>query len=252
MVNTNLSEREKKIIGLLAQDAAISVSRLSEQLRVSAVTIRSNLNSLAQKGIIMRTRGGASPAFHPNVIVRQGLMTAEKNRIAQAAAALIDDGDTIMIEAGTTTSLVARYLLGKRDIRIVTNSTLILPFARTNPGIHLTMIGGEFRPATESLVGPLALKELDRFHVRLAFVGTDGFTMVNGLTAHQVEGAEIVRKMAERSETNVLVADSSKYGQRGFVKVLPITDMDKLIIDRGLSEKTIQELDEAGIELILV
>ncbi len=252
MLNAKLTEREKIIVRLLSQDSAISVSQMSDQLGVSTVTIRSNLNSLARKGIIMRTRGGASPAFHPNVVVRQGLMTPEKNRIARAAAALVDDGDTIMIEAGTTTSLVARYLLGKRDIRIVTNSTLILTFARTNPGIHLTVVGGEFRPATESLVGPLALKELDRFHVRLAIVGTDGLTMNNGLTAHLVEGAEIVRKMAERSETTVLVADSSKYGKRGFVKVLPVTDMDKLIIDKGLSEKALQELDEAGIELILV
>ncbi|MBA7636115.1 Glucitol operon repressor [subsurface metagenome] len=252
MLNNKPSEREKEIVSLLAEDAAVSVSRLSEQLGVSAVTIRSDLNSLARKGILMRTRGGAFPAFHPDVIIRQGLKTLEKNRIAQAAAALIKDGDTVMIEAGTTISLIARYLLGKRDVRIVTNSTLILPFARINPGIHLTVIGGEFRPATESTVGPLALAELSHFHVRLAFMGTDGFSFETGLTTHLVEGAEIVRKMAERSGRRILLADSSKYGRKGFVKVLLVQDVDLLISDIGLSRQARAELQKAGLEVMLV
>ena len=252
MVNISLSEREKEIVELLANESTISVSRMSEHLGVSAVTIRSDFNNLAQKGIIMRTRGGASPAFHPNVVVRQNLMTEEKNRIAQAAAASVNDGDTIMIEAGTTTALIAKYLLGKRYISIVTNSTLIIPFARINPGIHLTVVGGEFRPATESLVGPIALSELERFHVRIAFVGTDGFTLANGLTTHLVEGAEIVRKMTDRSETTILVADSSKYGRRGFVRVLPVKGVEKLISDSGLSKTSRTELEQAGVEVVLV
>lgn len=225
---------------------------MSEQFGVSVVTIRSDLKDLAQKGIILRTRGGAATAYHPNVVVRQNLMVEEKNRIAQAAAGLVNDGDTIMIEAGTTTALVARYLLGKRFVSIVTNSTLILPFARTNPGIHLTVVGGEFRPASESMVGPMALAELDRFHVRLAFVGTDGFSLSGGLTTHLVEGAEIVRKMAERSDSTVLVADSSKYGRIGFVRVLPVQGVRRLVTDTGLGSEAGVELEAVGIEVIKV
>ena len=143
MINVKLTERQREIVRLLALDSSYSVSQMSEKLGVSTVTIRSDLNNLDNKGIIIRSRGGASPAFHPNVIIRQGLMTEEKNRIARAAANLVHDGDTIMIEAGTTTALIARHLLGKRFINIVTNSSLIIPFARVNPGIHLTLIGGE-------------------------------------------------------------------------------------------------------------
>ena len=250
MVNTNLTEREKEIVKLLAEDRGISVSQLSEQLGVSAVTIRSDLNNLAKKGVVVRTRGGAAPAFHPNVVVRQNLRVEEKNRIAQAAAALVNDGDTIMIEAGTTTALIAKYLLGKRFVNIVTNSALILPFARLNPGIHLTVVGGEFRPASESFVGPIALAELERFHVRLAFVGTDGFSMEGGLTTHLVEGAEIVRKMAERSESTVLVADSSKFGKIGFVHVLPVHQVKTVITDGELPESARAELAETGVEVM--
>jgi len=247
MANAQMSEREKEIVKLLAADPGTSVTRLAELLGVSVVTIRSDLSDLEQKGILVRTRGGAAPAYHPSVLERQSLHVEAKSRIAQAAAALVNDGDTIMIEAGTTTALVARHLLGKRFVNIVTNSTLILPFARTNPGIHLTVVGGEFRPASESMVGPVALAELERFHVRLAFVGTDGFSLEGGLTTHLVEGGEIVRRMAERSETVVLVADSSKYGKVGFVRVLPVQGVHRLITDTGLEARAEQELAGVGI-----
>jgi len=252
MVNTNLTGREKEIVRLLAEESEIPVSKLSEQLSVSAVTIRSDLNNLAKKGVVVRTRGGAASAFHPNVVVRQNLRVEEKNRIAQAAADLVNDGDTIMIEAGTTTALIAKHLLGKRFVNIVTNSSLILPFARLNPGIHLTVVGGEFRPATESFVGPIALLELERFHVRLAFIGTDGFSMEGGLTTNLVEGAEIVRRMAERSERTVLIADSSKFGKIGFVHVLPVRRVKTLVTDDELPESARAELVETGVEVIEV
>ncbi|HEB09641.1 MAG TPA: DeoR/GlpR transcriptional regulator, partial [Spirochaetales bacterium] len=149
-------------------------------------------------------------------------------------------------------ALIPQFLLGKHDIRIVTNSTLILHSARTNPAIQVTLVGGEFSAATESVVGPISLEQLEDFHVRLAFVGTDGFTLSNGLTTHLVEGAEIVRKMTERSDSTILVADSSKYGKRGFVKVLPLTAVKKVITDKKLAAEALQELKELGLEVILV
>jgi len=252
MIYSNLSERESEIVRLLAADPSISVAGLSKIIQVSTVTIRNNLNKLAKKNIIMRTHGGGVPAFHPNVVARQMVLMAEKNRIARAAAALINNGDNIMIEAGTTTALIPQFLLGKHDIRIVTNSTLILPSARTNPAIQVTLVGGEFSAATESVVGPISLEQLDDFHVRLAFVGTDGFTMANGLTTHLVEGAEIVRKMAEWSGSTILVADSSKYGKRGFVKVLPLKAINKVITDKKLADEAFQKLIGVGLEVILV
>ena len=252
MVNAQLSERERSILLLLASDTSTSVSQMSESLGVSAATIRNDLNNLSRRGIIMRTHGGATPAFHPDVVLRQNLHPKEKESIAKAAAEMVHDGDTIMIEAGTTTALIAKHLLGKRYINIVSNSTLIIPFARINPGINLTIVGGTFRPATESLVGPLAIDELGQFHVRLAFIGTDGFSLKNGLTTHLLEGAEIVRKMAECSEKTICVADSSKHGKRGFVHVLPLSSIDILITDEAIDQASFREIDEAGIHVLQV
>lgn len=222
---------------------------MSRLLDVSSVTIRNDLNGLADRGLIIRTHGGASPAFHPGVLERQKLMVEEKNAIAKEAAKLVKNGDAVMVEAGTTTSLIVKYFLGKRDIQLVSNSMLVLPFSRTNPGIHLTIIGGEFRPATESLVGPIALEELSRFHVKYAFVGTDGYSLEAGLTTHLIEGAEIVKKMAMQADRTILVADSSKYGKRGFAHVLDINRIDEIITDSAINGDIISRLKQNGIKV---
>jgi DeoR family galactitol utilization operon repressor len=242
-----VSEREREILELLSGDAGISVAEIGRQLGVSSVTARAGLNSLAQKGFVVRTWGGASPAFHPSMLEHQRTCVEEKNRIAKAAAACVSDGDTIMIEAGTTTALIARYLVGKRDINIVTNNLLVLPYARSNPSLRLTLVGGDFRPATESLVGPIALQELERFHVNRAFVGTDGFSPETGLTTHLVEGAEIVKKMAAQARETILVADSSKYGKTGFVFVLPLTSISRLVVDSNLPQKAVLGLKKRNL-----
>lgn len=251
-MTVSLSDREKELLNLLAEDSGASVNDISERLQVSKVTIRHDLNSLADKGFVVRTRGGAFPAFHPSIMDRQKERTEEKNRIAKAAAGFVEDGDTIMIEAGTTTALIAKYLYGKRDIHLVSNSTLLVPYARTNPGIHLTLIGGEFKPATESLVGPVALRELEQFHVKIAFAGTDGFTVNTGLTTHLPEGAEIVKKMSRQAEETVLVADSSKCGRAGFVKVLPLSEVSTIITDTNLDPEVESFLREQELRIIKV
>jgi len=248
----NLSEREKEILDLIATDPSLSVSSLSQRLGVSTVTIRADLGRLESRGLIIRTRGGAHPAFHPEILRRQKSQMEQKHRIARKAASLVEDGDTIIIEAGTTTSLIARYLVGKRNIRIVTNSTLILPFARTNPGINLSVVGGTFRPETESMLGPVALAQLDAFYVRLAFVGTDGFSVKNGLSSRISEAAAVLKKMVERADRTVLVADSFKVGRTGFVSVLPMSSVDMLIVDNGVSAEAIREFVQLGVKVIAV
>lgn len=246
------TKREDEILELMRSGGEVSVTRLSELLKVSVVTIRADLKSLEDKGAIIRSRGGAVPAFHPDMLDKKSSRLQEKERIAKAAAELIDDGSQVMITNGTTSALVGRYLLGKRDLQIVTNSTLLLPYARVNPGINLTMIGGTFRPSAEALVGPEAIARLDQFHVSMTISGTDGFTLENGLTTHLVENAEIVRKMCEQSDKRVVVVDSSKYGNKGFIKILPIEAIDLIITDTGLPEEVAEALRERGVEVIRV
>ena len=234
---------------MLAEEGSVLVSDISKALNVSTVTVRSDLASLADEGLIVRTRGGAAPSFHRSILARQKLRFDEKKRIAKKASELIFDGDTIMIEAGTTTALVAKYLFGRRDVHIVTNSTLLLPYARTNPAIHLTVTGGEFRPLVESFVGPIALSELNQFHVRTAFIGTDGFSAENGLSTHLVEGAEIVRRMAGQAERVVLLADSTKYGRSGFAHVLSLDQIDICITDGAITDEHRESIESLSVDV---
>lgn len=247
-----LSDRETRIVELLQAGGELSVSALSETLKVSSVTVRSDLKALESKGIILRTRGAAMSAYHPLLMEKQSSNVEVKEAIAKAAAALVHDGDRIMITNGTTSALIGRYLLGKRDIQIVSNSTLLPPYARVNPNMSLTMVGGEFRPSAEALVGPAALKQLQEYHVAYAFTGTDGFTKEYGLTTHLMENAEIVRQMCRQAAKRVLVADSTKYGKQGFVKILPLSEIDVLITDKGLPHDAITDIGAMGIEVIVV
>jgi len=251
-LHESLSEREQLILNKLSQLGTISVSDLAAELQLSEVTIRSDLKELEEKGWLQRTRGGAAPAFHRDILERQRLHIEEKQAIARAAAELVEDGDVIMIEAGTTTALIARYLMGKRDVHIVTNSTLVFSYARMNPALQITMTGGEFRRPTESLVGPIALETINRLNVRLAFVGTDGFSLHRGMTTHLVEGGEIVKAMKAHAKQTILVADSSKYGKVGFVSVLPLEEVDLIITDHNLSPQAEGELKEASVSVRLI
>jgi DeoR family galactitol utilization operon repressor len=248
----SLSAREKAIIGFLTDEPSVSVHELGKRLGVSEVTIRSDLKNLVARGLITRSHGGAQSAFHKNILDRQAVRSEEKNRIARAAAEMIQDGDTVMIVAGTTTALIPKYLLGRGNIHIVTDSTLLLPYVRANPALTLTVVGGEFRTATESFVGPLAMETLRRFNVKLAFLGTDGFSPERGLSTHLVEGAEMVKAMADQAERCVLLADSSKYGKSGFVTIMPLKAIDTLISDTGLDPAAARQLQDLGLKLLLV
>jgi len=248
-LSIELRDRERLILDRLSSEGSVSVGELARDLGLSEVTIRGDLKGLEDKGWINRKWGGAAAAIHRNILERQKVFPERKNAIAKAAAKLVEDGDVIMIEAGTTTALIARYLAEKRDIHIVTNSTLVFSYARMYPHLQITMTGGEFRRSTESLVGPIALETIERLNVRLAFVGTDGFSLERGMTTHLMEGAEIVKAMKAHAHTTILVADSSKYGKTGFANVLPLSAMNIILTDNDLENNAEKDLLEAGIKI---
>jgi DeoR family galactitol utilization operon repressor len=248
-MTSSFSDRKKAILNMLTEDSSVSVSTLAQVLGVSVVTIRTDLGALEEEGFIVRTHGGAMPAFHPQILERMRQDKDRKMAIAKIAAEKIQDGDTVIISAGTTTALIAKYLLGKRNIHIVTNNTLLLTYARTNPQLRVTLVGGEFRPSEEGLVGPLAMQSLDQVFVSKAFIGVDGASVKHGLTAHLVESADLVRKMAQQAKQVYAICDSGKFGKPGFARILPFDGVDGLITDAGLSTEFEKDLREAGVSI---
>jgi len=249
---SSVAERKKKILSILSEDSTTSVTQISELLNVSTVTIRNDLNSLQEDGLIIRTHGGASPSYHKDIISSQRTQIKEKTAIAKAAAQTINDGDRIMLLGGSTCAMIVKFLLGKRDIHIVTNSTLALTYARTNPSLNVTLVGGEFELTSESLVGPIALKNLSQFNVQKCFIGADGFTVDFGVTSHLVETAEVAKMMIKQSQECIVVSDSTKADKAGFATMSPISRVDKLITDSGVSETVAKNFEQAGVAVIIV
>lgn len=243
------AERKRIILNLLAEDSRLGVSDLAKRFGVTMVTARADLAALEEEGLILRVHGGAMPAYHPKIMERMRSGREIKQLIAKAAADLIEDGDTVIITAGTTTALIAKYLLGKRDIHIVTNNTLLLTYARSNPQLCVTLVGGEFRSSEEGLVGSMALKSIEQFYVAKAFIGVDGASQKQGFTADCVESADFVRKMANQADDVIAVADSSKFGMAGFARILPFEKVDALVTDGNLDVAFEAKLLEANVNI---
>lgn len=237
-------ERESRILSRLADDGSLSVSGLATDLGVSEVTIRGDLRSLEQQGMLVRVRGGARPTTLKGILQRQLINLEAKERIASQAAGLVSDDDTVMIEAGTTTALIVRYLATRRGVQIVTNSTLVFSNARAYPAINTILTGGVYRRESESLVGPLAERAIADFNTRIAFLGTDGFSPERGLTTRFVEGAQVAALMRQHAAETWLVADSTKFGQAGFVTFLPLADITGIITDSDISDEAVESLLE--------
>jgi len=244
---TERAERESVILARLAREGSLSVASLSRELGVSEVTVRTDLRNLEDRGLLARTHGGAEATGYRNVLERQLQHSGEKERIGAAAAELVQDDDLVMIEAGTTCAEIVAHLGGRRGVRILTNSTLVVRHARLHPGLTVVLTGGTFHRTSESLVGPVALRTIEDFNVRLAFFGTDGFTAGRGLTTAFSEGAEVIQAMRARAAESWLVADSSKYGKAGFVRVMDLGDLTGVITDTGLDDTARTDLMNSGV-----
>jgi len=249
---TKTQNRREMIISQLMETPQISVTELSEQLGVSEVTIRSDLKQLSAQGLINRRQGGALPAFHAQIMEQQRHYPAEKMRIARAAAALIADLSDIMISSGTTTSLIPRFLIDRENVKIVSNSTLILPYIRTSSRLQTTLTGGEFRPAFEAMTGSATISELKNFHVSTAFIGADGISVEKGITADNTEIADVCRHMLAQAQRTIVVADASKIGRVGFANITSVNRIDLLITSKEAPEDKIHDLIQAGVQVQLV
>lgn len=248
-----LPEREGKVLEQVVANPRISVTELATLNKVSAVTIRNILQSLEDRGLFIRSHGGGLPAFHPAMLARQASHWTLKLKLAKAASDMIKTGDEVMVIGGTTTSLIVRYLYGRNNIRIVTNSTMLLPYARTNMGLDFIFTGGKFRPEVEEMIGPATLRDLRQYHVATAFLGTDGMMPPDMmLTADTEEISQIAQTMCEQADQVVVVADSSKIGRAGFAQMMPLKRVNTLVIDDGIPPAIAEKIRRLGVKLIIV
>ena len=252
-----LEERLDHISALLQEHGRASVTDLSERFGVSAVTIRNDLGTLEQQGRLVRTHGGAMalpdlgielPAF----ALRKELHLAQKEKIGQAAAALVRDGDSIALDASTTAWQIARHLKDRRELTIVTNGLFVGLEFLDSPSVTVVMPGGSLRAASASLVGDQGAGILDRYHVQKGFFGAGGFTLEEGLTDTNQYEVELKQHMVRRSKQVIAVIDSSKWGQVTFASLAAVDELDHVISDKAAPPEMVDSLRELGVRVTLV
>lgn len=259
------AERLQRIQDQLRAEHFVSLSNLSALLGVSEMTIRRDLIRLERMGLCRRTRGGAASlhgvlARDTHYSERELLNVAEKMAIGRAAAELVQDGETIAIDAGTTTAHLAAALKDRRNITVITNSLRVLDQLCDSPGIKLISTGGTVSPADSGklghgdhfLVGPLAEAGMQRFRPSKAFLGTIGCTLADGLSNSVLEQSQIKRVMMEVSAEVILLADHTKFGRVASSIVGPVTLLNRIITDTGIVPRIKEALERQGIEVITV
>ena len=244
------AERLSTVLEELAADGSVDVGALVDRLGVSAATIRRDLQLLEGQRMLTRTHGGAvahDVLYELPLRYKAARHQEEKRRIASMAAAGVDDGSVVGLTGGTTTTEVARALVERRGITVVTNALNIAGELAIRAELKLVVTGGTARPESYELVGPLAEQSLEGINLDVAFVGVDGIALEAGLTTHHEIEAGTNRSMIERARRVVVVADSSKLGRVAFARICPVDAVDEVITDPDAPLAAIRELREAGI-----
>lgn len=247
--------RYKKIIEKLESDGTVTVADLVREFDVSEMTIRRDLDTLENRGLLRRVHGGAvsqrGRSYEPPFMSRATENTDAKKRIGQAAAATIQNGDSITLDVGTTTLELARNLHTKQDLTVITPSLQIANELINHPGIRLILTGGILRTGEFSMVGHLAERIFADFFVDKLFLGAGAVNLKEGISEFNIEDTLVKRAMLRNAKKVYLVADSSKFGQVAFTSIIPISSVHSVITDTDLDPRTISDLRKEGIEVIL-
>jgi DeoR family transcriptional regulator, aga operon transcriptional repressor len=249
------AERLDAILTQLTDGGSVGVAELSDRLGASVATIRRDLERLEEQRLLTRTHGGAvalGVAYELPLRYKAGRHGEEKRRIAAAAAERVADGMAIALTGGTTTTEVARALVDRDGLTIVTNALNIASEAAIRPNLKLVVTGGWARSESYELVGPLAEQTLGSLNVDLAFLGVDGISGRGGLTTHHDVEAHTNLSMIERARRAVVVADGSKVGAASFVRICRVGDVGELITDDTADASELDAIREAGVEVTIV
>ena len=247
------AEREERILQLLRGARVMTVAALSRALEVSEATIRRDLQSMDERSLLTRVRGGASlnplTRVEPLFADKEGKNTDEKQHIGRAALQLVDDHDTIYLDGGSTILAFAQMLSERRGLTIVTNS-LMAAASLMNSDHRLILVGGEFRTLSRTLVGPLTLPIISTLNVDKAFMGTIGLTIPDGMTTTDPGEAFTKEQIMRRANQVILLADHTKLGVPSFARSGDISDIDILVTD-AIDEQLSTELENCGVRVIV-
>lgn len=249
-------QRQQAILDELETAGSVSVADLSRRLEVSDMTVRRDLEDLSDQKLLRKVHGGAVPvpktAAEPHFAKKQKLNRPEKQAIARAALALINDGDTVAFSAGTTTWQIAEALKRThKDLTFITNSTNIALTLQENGWEKIVLSGGSFRTPSDALVGPFADRTLRTVNADVLFLGVHGVHPDAGLTTPNTAEAETDLCLVEAAQKVVVVADHSKLGVVALAKIIPLSRVDAFITDHKAPKAVLRQIELAGARVIV-
>jgi DeoR family transcriptional regulator, fructose operon transcriptional repressor len=248
------AQRQNELVKVLEIKGQMSVSEISDYFDISEDTVRRDLDALAQKGALTRTHGGAvtmTALVHLDspFLQRLNSRTAEKQRIAKAAAALISDGETLLINGGSTTRLFAAEL-NQQYLTVVTNNLSVPGVLSTELIRDVYVMGGQFRPEAQGTIGPILAAGI-QISVDSAIIGVGGITAREGLTTTVLEEASMIAAMMAAARRTIVLADSSKLGKHSFAQIAGLAAMQILVTDAEPVEELGAALKEAGVQIVV-
>ncbi len=239
-------QRLEKIRDELSKQQEVSIEKLAVEFGVTIMTIHRDFDFLESQNEIIKTHGGATMAkrltFEFAFRGQQNMHHQSKKAIAIAASKEVKDGDSIMLDTGTTTLEIARGLKGKKNITIITTSLAIVSELQFEEDIQVVFLGGYLRSGSPDMHGPLTEDNIEKFRADIAFIGADGVDCDADTFTDNLEVSSLSRRMAKNSSKVIVVSDSSKMGRESMVKVLSPHDYDMIITDDGINQKTLQKL----------
>ena len=256
--NKSTVARRAKILEELETKGQITVRELSKMFSISEVSIRNDLGHLEKKNMLLRARGGAIKmkqymmGIDTSLSDKQKECFSEKQRIAKEAVNFIENGDTIVLDSGTTTTEVAKNLGQFKNLTIITNALNIAIILSEYEGFNIFMPGGNLRKSSLSLVGVLANENYRKFYCDKLFLGVDGFDTNHGLSTQSAEEAYLNNIMIEMAKKVIVVADSRKFTRRRFAFIAPTEKVNLVITDSGIRPEYKQKLESNGVEVIVV
>ncbi len=257
LTSTSAKARRAMILNLLESNNEVFVTELSKTMHISEVTIRKDLTILQNRNLLVRTRGGAirRPVENQNEDTAIGQKRMfnfrEKERIGAFAATLIQDGDNIMLDSGTTTLEIARHLDRFTNLTIITNAMNIATELMRYKRFTVIILGGHVRINSHSTVGPLALNTLSHFSNYKLFLGVDSFSLDAGISTPSLEEAMLNQAMIAQARETIAVFDSSKFNKRSFCHIANAEQVQAIVTDNNLPQGMASRLKEKNVRLYL-
>lgn len=256
IMSKSIAKRHQFILSKLQEQGFVNVNELSEELNVSLVTIRKDLKILENRQLLHRTHGSAS-ANNPfisdrNIHEKEKIRQEDKGRIAQRAAELVKPSESIILASGSTILEFARQLQLIKPLTVITASLNVSQILNINPDIEIHQLGGIIRKSSNSAVGPFAERMMAGFSCSKLFLGVDGIDPDFGLTTTNALEASLNQIMIKSAQRVIVLADSSKFGRKGFGKICNLSDIDEIITDNQAPQAIVKRVRELGVEVRIV